>query len=231
MPFNDTTNETGVVQEINDICNSDNNSYPLKSKARRVNQALDRFFTLAFRAARQQSFGDLNDTTAPIESQNLVSSQQAYDLDDFTSEIIKVARIEVKNSDGVAHEITPLDTSKVLGALSEYQDTPGIPNEYKLFGKKLYLYPAPSYNYTSGLTMYFDRNKSSFASTDTTKTLGIPSLFYKYICNHASLPYLIENGKAQKNDIKALILEDEKAIEDYFYYRLPRIAPQPIIFM
>jgi hypothetical protein len=159
-----------------------------------------------------------------------MASQQQYDIDDFTSEILRVLRVEVKDANGVSHVIEPIDRANVNYALTEYEDTAATPMEYDIVGKKIFLYPAPNYNSTNGLTFYFNRTKNAFASTDTTKTLGIPSLFHKYICNYASLPHLIENGKGQKNDIMALIAQDERAIEDYFAYRLPRRTPTPIIF-
>ncbi len=219
MVYNDTATKTGIVQEINDICNSDNNSYPLESKTRRVNAALDRFFTLAFQSDGRWNFDDLNQTSAPLQSISLVSGTQAYALDTFTSEIINALRWEVLDANGDATQLTRLDRSKVTGALTEYQSGGGTPKEYDLIGKYIYLYPAPNYSISNGLSVYFERNKSAFVSTDTTKSPGIPSLFHEYICRYASLPYLIEFQKGQKNDIASQIAEDERAIQNHFNSR------------
>lgn len=234
MQFN-PGNGTGIVDEVNDICQSDNNSYPLTSKARRANAAMDRFFTLAFQADGRWSFDDINQTTAPLESINLVSGTEKYALDTFTSEIIKVLRVEVLDSNGTSRTVDqlldedhPLETSLVQ-TLST-----GMPLYYRLFGKYIYLYPKPNYNSTNGLSLYFSRNKSAFVSTDTTKQPGIPSIFHQYICNLTALPYLLEFQKAQKNDIAALIEKDEHAIREYFMHRNEgerhRITTKPINF-
>ena len=219
MQFNETSTGTGACQEIDDICNSDSNSYPVKSKTRRVNAALDRFFTLAFQADGRWSWDDPNYDTAPIQSINLVSGTQSYNLDDFTSEIINIVRIEAKDSSGNNILLRRLDRKNVVGALTDYATTAGTPYEYDLVGEYIYLYPKPSYSSTNGLTIYIERNKSEFLYTDTTKVLPVPSIFTQYICRMASLPHLIETQKAQKNDVAVQIQQDEEAILDYFSSR------------
>src|SRR3990167_9700486 len=117
MQVNDTTNGTGAYQEIDDICNSDINSYPAKAKTRRINSALDRFFTLAFQADGRWSWDDPNYDTVPVQSINLVSGTQSYNLDDFTSEIINILRIEAIDSSGNNILLRRLDRKNVAGAL------------------------------------------------------------------------------------------------------------------
>ncbi len=230
MTFNDVSTGTGVCQEIDDICQSDTNSYPLKSKARRVNAALDRFFTLAFQADGKWSYDDPNWNTVPIQSINLVSGTQSYDLSTFVSEILNICRIEAKDSTGNNYLLRRLDRGKLDAsgiALTNYSTTASTPYEYDLVGKYTYLYPKPNYNSTNGLTIYLERNKSALLYTDTTKVLPVPSLFVQYIARYASLPYLIEFQKAQKNDIAAQIQLDEDAIIDYFNSREKNV-PQTI---
>lgn len=220
MQFSDTSNNTGIVQEIDDICQSDANSYPLKAKARRANAALDRFFTLAFQADGRWSFDDLNQTTAPLESINLVSGTEKYALDTFSSEIINVLRVEILDSDGNGRTLERFNPSAISWeSLTQFNSVAGQPEQYNLFGKYIYLYPKPDYNSTNGLSLYFERNKSAFVYTDTTKAPGIPSLFHMYICRLASLPYLIEFQKPQKNDVAQQVEMDEKAILDHFSNR------------
>jgi hypothetical protein len=209
---------TGVIDEINDICQSDNNSYPLEAKTRRVNSAMDRFFTLAFKADGRWTFDDLNQGSDPIETQDLVTGQQTYSLDDFTSEIINVLGFEILDEDGNPKQLTRLKREQSL-PLTDYKSTNGTPDEYDLVGNTIYLYPAPDYDYTDGLKIYFNRAAVKFLSTDTDVEPGIPSIFHEYICRLAALPYLIEFQKPQKNDIAALIAQDEKEIEIHFAHR------------
>ena len=213
---------SGAKDEIYDICQADTNSYPLKSVTRRVNAALDRFFTLAFQADGRWSWNDPSQDVAPIQSINLVSGTQSYNLDDFTYEIINILRVEALDSAGNNILLRRLDRAKLNAsgiALTNYKTTASTPDEYDLVGEYIYLYPKSSYNATNGLTLYTDKNKTAFVYTDTTKALPVPSLFVQYICRLASLPYLIEFQKAQKNDVAAQIQQDEIAILDYFGHR------------
>jgi len=208
-----------LIQEINRICNASDSTYSLKAKTARLNMALDRFFTLAFRADGRWSFDDLNQTSAPIQSINLVADQSRYELDDFTSEIINVLRVEIKDSNGNGILLKPFSLNEIPIDYDEYAEASSIPRGYLKIGKFIDLKPAPSYNYTNGLTIYFERNKVAFASTDTTADPGIPSIFHGYLARHASLPFLIEKGKPQASAIKQLIMEDEAAITEHFAHR------------
>lgn len=181
--------------------------------------ALDRFFYLAFKSDGRWSFDDLNQTSPPIQSINLVSGQRRYELDDFTSEIINLMRVEIKDEAGNGVLLRPTDLSQVPMDYDEYHETAGVPRWYTKFGKFIDLLPAPNYNSTNGLTLYFERNKIPFVSTDTTADPGIPSIFHGYLARHASLPFLIEKGKQHKEDIKQQIALDEDAIIDHFSHR------------
>lgn len=231
MLFN-PSDGTGVCDEINDICNTDNNSFPLTSKARRVNLALDRFFTLAFQADGRWTFDDVTRSNVPIESIDIVANQQSYNLNGFTSEIINVVRFESVDSNGNKVLLRRLKREDVEGALTAHQTptatqpTPSNPMEYDLIGNFIYLYPKPNFSATNGLTVYMERNKLEMVSTYTTTPLGVPSIFNEYICRYASLPHLIETQRPSKNDIAGQIQQDEAAILNYFANREKGIKRQ-----
>lgn len=218
MQFNPGDN-TGIVDEINDIAHSDNNNYPLESKARRCNYALDRFCTLAFRAAHQddgRTFDDGNQGTDPIETQDFVLDQQAYDILDFTSEVLRILRVEALNSAGKAITLTGLDKSEIQGALTEYKNTPGEPEEYDIVGNTIFLYPAPHYNKVDGLKFYFNRNKVSFTAADTSTSPGIPSIFHMYIARLAGYLELEDKGEIPRGAALEAVKKDESDIIDYY---------------
>lgn len=225
MVFSNSTTKEGLIQEVDRICKTDDTTYTLKDKTARINIGMDRFFTLAFQADGRWNFDDLNQTTAPLESINLVSGTEKYALDTFTSEIINVLRVEALDSNGDGIVLERLDRDRIqYESLPEFNSTAGTPRWYDLSGKYIYLYPKPSYNSTNGLSLYFERNKSAFVSTDTTKVPGIPSIFHSYIARYASLPYLIENYLPSKNDIAGQIQIDEAAILNHFSHREKGIA-------
>lgn len=230
MQFSNTTTLEGLIQECERITNLgtagiSGNTTRLKDFTARINMALDRYFALAFQADGRWPFDDNNQTAPPIESISLVSGQSRYELDDFASEILNINRAEVKDSAGQGILLTPLSLSDIKHIdYDEFYETASIPRHYLKMGEFIDLKPAPNYSLASALTIYFDRPKSAFVSTDTTKVPGIPSLHHGYLARYASLPYLIEKGITHKDDIANLVAIDEQSIIDHFSHRDSDVA-------
>lgn len=233
MYFNDPTNGNGIVQEMDDICSTNNNSYPLKSKARRVNQALNAFFRLAMQTDGKWEADDRNYSDYPIASTDLVTGKKDYT---FPNGLLEIIRVEVKNSEGKWHAISPIDQSDlnaegIIGthsgfingaenqALSDFMNVDGDPVYYDKQYSSLWLYPASNVDVENGLKIYYNRTLKHILPTDTLVELGVPSVFNQYIARKASLPFLVEKGKVNKNDIAQLIQQDEEDIKDYFSRR------------
>lgn len=220
MIFSNSTTEDGVIQEINRICGTTDNTYSLKAKTARVNAALDRYYTLAFEADARWAFDDLNQTSPPLESVNLVSGTQKYAIDAFTSEILNVLRVEALDSTGNKILLLPLQDNQIPNqALTDFMSTNGTPKWYRKFAKWIYLYPTPNYASVNGLSLYFERPATRMVSTDTTKVPGAASLHHPYLCRLASLPFLIEKKLPQASSVAQQIQVDEEAIGNYFARR------------
>ena len=237
MQFNSHADQQDCVSEINKICKTNTTSYPLKDIARRFNHALDRYFEIAFEAYGRWNFDDITQTSPPIDSQNIVSGTNRYKIATFTGKVARVIRVEVLNSAGKGLSLIPellsdLDevslgheTGRVSGIGTDtFQEryvnaSSGVPTHYIKYGDFIYLRPNPNYAYTAGLLCYFNRSATHLASTATTTAPGVYEGHIKYLCRLASLPYLIENGKPNKEDVKQQIAIDEIAIKEYFSSR------------
>jgi hypothetical protein len=57
------------------------------------------------------------------------------------------------------------------------------------------------------------------AITDLAVVPGIPEIFHPYLARYASLPFLVEKAKANKNDIAEMIRADEDEITKYYSRR------------
>ncbi len=315
MKFIDLLTNDSVVAEINRICGSAVSSYSNQSKAARLNAALDRYFTLAFESDGRWSFDDINQTSPPIDTQDIVSGTNRYKVSSFTEKILSLIKLEVLDSSGKGVFITPetIDNLDVLStpasgyisgvSSSTFQElylnaTSGTPTRYLKYGNFIYLRPSPNYNKTAGLKAYFNRPASKFVFTLVTVTIaspgvftatahglaandtvifntdgalptgltadttyyvistgltaddfrvsttqagsavntsgsqsgnhsflktnkepGVPVIHHPYLARYASMPFLVENNLPQKNDIAALIQQDELAVKSFFSRR------------
>lgn len=218
MDFSNSTTEDGLIQEVDRICGSSDNTYSLKAKTARINHALDRFVTLALQSDGEWQWDDYNQTDLPIGTANLVSGQYDYS---FASELLSVTKVLVADSAGNFYELDQVDQydKRARNIFQQPSGNSGIPNKYDVLGNSILLDPIPNYSYTAGLKVVFKRNAVKFVSTDTTTDPGIPSLFHPYLCRYAALPYLIEKKLPQRADVAAQIVQDEEAIKDFMANR------------
>ena len=67
---------SGIVQEIDEMVGTNNTTYPIASKTRDVNLALDKVFSLIFQVGGTWQFDDSNQTDYPIITTDIVSGQR-----------------------------------------------------------------------------------------------------------------------------------------------------------
>jgi len=214
MVFNDTTTKLGLCQEVDDICSSTTTSYPLTAKARRANSALSDFVSIALNSDDRWQFDDTNHTDLPVGTTNLVNSQTDYTFD---IEMLKILKVECKDADGVFKELLPIDRNDVTVPLDVTFETDGTPLYYDKVGASILLYPAPDYNSTNGLRISYQRDASYFASTDTGKVPGVPTLFHKYIALKMAEPYARDKRLENYVSIRNEIAKYEEEIIPEFY--------------
>ncbi len=215
---------SGVIDEINDICATDDVTYPIEAKTRRVNQALDEFVSIALMYDPTWSFDDLNNNDLPIGTTDLFNGQQDYL---FAEDFLVVRSVFAKDQDGVYHELEqetdPENT--LLVPAGNY----GVPTKYRIIGGSILLDFIPNYDSTDGLKVFFGRGAYYMAIDDQSRALGIPLIFHEWVCQRASLPYLIQNRLPNKNDITALIAEKKNpnnidSIPYFYSNRVKKLA-------
>ena len=120
MKLSDTVND-GLVQTLNRLCGTTVNNYSFKAKTADINDALDWYFQLAFKADKRWSFDDINKTSPPIDTQDIVSGTNRYKFGSFTEKIINLIKLEILNSAGNGLALIPEtfdDFGNVLGIVS-----------------------------------------------------------------------------------------------------------------
>ena len=179
MKLHDTLN-WGLFQEIDKICGSSVNTYPFKTKAARINDAMNRYCHLAFQADGRWPFDDINQSSPPIDTLDIVSGTNRYKFGTFTEKILNLIKLEILNSDGQGVSLIPESINDLYDSFQKlYLDTAnvGTPSHYCKFGDFIYLRPFPDYSETDGLLAYFNRPATRFDFVLATVTIAAPGVF------------------------------------------------------
>lgn len=224
MQFNPATNAGSIVARINRLTGQNNTSYPLIDKANDANSALDRHSVIAFENDGSWVFDDTNQSDEPVYKQNLVSGTRKYAIP--TSALI-VSSCLVKDTSGEWREliyVNPEETDTNYHAKNILEqpttDQGGIPTHYTIIGNYLYLDTLPNYNSTDGCKIVLQRGPSYFASSDTTKSPGIPTIHHDFIPLYASMLFLLDKGVSDKyNNVFGQVQILESAIATHFSRR------------
>lgn len=223
MVYNDITTKDGVIQdcEMNvfgnygDITSSADRLYDFTA---RINRAYDKISAIAMGVDKGWRFDDANYTDFPVGSTALVSGQADYTM---SVEYLDILKVLVLDSSGNKIILQPFDLDDSVGDmfLEQITSTSGIPTHYRRAGGSLFLYPTPNYSKAAGLIIYHQRKPSYFVYTDTTKSVGLPSIFHRYLSIEASLDYAIDHRMDVKNDLAVRVKEFEAQFEDFISKR------------
>uniref|UniRef100_A0A6H1ZSM9 Uncharacterized protein n=1 Tax=viral metagenome TaxID=1070528 RepID=A0A6H1ZSM9_9ZZZZ len=238
MQYNSHTDGLDCVSTILDKSGAKSvNVYPLQRITRNFNAAMDMYFGWAFRVGKKWNYDDVNETTPPIDTQNIVSGTNRYKIGTFTEKVIRVIRIEVLNSSGVGLSLTPEtidelelvqpgnESGVIVGTSTDtfqerYVNAPsGVPTHYIKYGDFIYLRPNPNYAYTAGLLIYFNRPATYMASTATTTVPGIVLTHIPLVCEMAANEFKYDKGKITLGDKLAFEQYVKSIVEDYFANR------------
>jgi hypothetical protein len=219
MVFSNSSDGSGLLQECERICNLGATgitsvAVKIKDFTARINNALDRFYAIAFQFDQLWNFDDSTNTDLPIATTNLVSGTGDYLFD---SELLQVTQVFAKDSSGIFHELEPQDDRNEPSAY--ITRVSGVPTKYELVGNSIILDMNPSYSSTDGLKVTFKRNGVKFTAADSAQAVGIPSLFHPYLARYASYQYCVEKGLKHSNAVKQLVMEDEAAIKTFISNR------------
>lgn len=238
LVFSDTTNKNGLIQEIEFWCGLNDGQISgdatlLKVTTARINAGFDRIMPFLYSYSDYLKWDDQNHTDLPVGTINIVSGQADYTIasDDNSLAILNITNVQILVSPtGTQYfelqEMTTDDYRSRYATSPSTTDT-GVPSHFYPKGNTIFLWPKPNYSATSGAKLFFEREASYFASTDTTKEAGIPRPMQALLPLYASYDWLIVN----KPDNQVLItrVEDqirkrEQALQRIINARFPRRA-------
>lgn len=166
----------GIINRIWKRCGATINTYSIKNVISDINDALDWYFSLVFKSAK--NIDDINETLPPIDTQAIVSGTNRYKVSAFTEKIINFIKLEILDSTGEGRELIPEDIGNIDNFQELYLDTTiqGIPTNYCKYGDFIYLRPTPNYSLAAALKIYFNRPASKFEFIACTIANGASAL-------------------------------------------------------
>lgn len=219
MQYSDTTNKSGLLQTCEFHCGLSDGyitgNATLKAQfTTRLNSAFDRVLPRVLAYSHGLRWDDINHTDHPIGFFDINSGQHDYNVltDDNNLDIYNIDQVwYLPTSTSTEYlRMNALSSDMRLAALamSPNPSDTGVPNFYLESNNTLFLYPKPNYTAVNGIKIYFEREPSYFATTDTTKEPGIPKPFHEILALYASLDWLI----VYKPDNQVLITRLEAQI-------------------
>ncbi len=228
MDFNESTGGTGVVQDIDFLCQTDATSYPLKDKARNANQWLHTAVGWIIDADASWTWNTDADGayTATSDLSTGTTWTVGAGVYDFAVTIeaspLTVSQVQVKDSSGEYYKLDPIAVGDREEPLEELYKTNGQPRYYLLSGQAIRIYPAPAaadVTTSNGLKIIYTTSAYELEYDDTTESLysrDIAPQFYRVITYGAAYDYLIKTGSAHAKAVREEIDRLRKDI--YVHY-------------
>jgi hypothetical protein len=222
MVFSDTTTKLGLIQDceqniFNNYGDISGNSDRLYDFTARINRAYDKLATKLMAVDGRWQWDDTNYTDFPIGTTALVSGQQDYTMDVEYMDVVKVILVDQANNKIL---LAPIDINDPMGTVYLTSNaSSSTPRFYDKTGNSIKLYPIPGYSKAAGLIVHYRRKPSYFAYTDTTKAVGVPAVFHRYLSLEASLDYAISKQLSLKNDLAQRVQQMEADMAEWYAAR------------
>lgn len=219
MQFSDTSNNQGLYQDAQFLAGVDTNAFPVKDFTRLANRWLHRATTEIWKYSDDWEYDDANNSNFPIATTDMVNSQPDYSL---PTGAYAVSRVEVKDAAGNWSVVQPIDETQIPIALDELYEIDGIPRLYRMVRNSIVLYPAPDTSQvtaTAGLKIYFAREASEFAYTDTTKEPGFAEQFHRICSIGAAFDFCVAKSKGNIQGLKVMLDELFEQMRNFYSMR------------
>lgn len=214
MQINNGTNS--IVEKTRFLCDADSDSYPEKDIIREVNNGLDRISSIIIGSDRNWHWDDSNYSDEPRGLTDLNQGQQQYTFDDT---FLVLRDVVIKDEDDNFRKLDPINVKHKRQAPQEYYKDNGTPQEYDKQGPSIYLYPAPDYDKSSGLIVYFQRTADKFETGDTTKSPGFASFFHDYLAYVAAETYCMKYKQERVEWLQQMQRLREQQVAEHYTQR------------
>jgi hypothetical protein len=198
------------------ISRSDTTQFPVADFIRSANIWNAQINGWIWDATGDWEYDDGNYTNLPVATATLVDGQADYELPDTAQ---KIDRVEVMDNNGDYQKLTPIDKSQVGDAMTEFQETDGLPRYYDLVGDSLILYPTPdtaNITATSGIKLYFTRDVKAFNETSTTLEPSFNRNFHRLISMGSAFDYSGSFDSSKLNYLSTQIQRLKEELQTFY---------------
>jgi len=198
MQLTDPTNKTGLVEDIDFICNTDATSFPLADKVRLINQYRHKAVMRILEVDKNWTYVDPKTGKLAWSYATMTAGQQDYTL---PTNLLKLEGVSVKDSTGEFQKLTFITKEQLREDQEEFLSDDGMPKYYMLSGNSVLLYPAPSASdttLTQGLKLFLSKTIEPLTTSDTTAEPGFAEPFHRICSFGPSYEWLLLNGDQTK---------------------------------
>ena len=212
---------------VDDLCDSNDTSYPVAKKVLHANAALEELVAEAIQADGEWQFDDTNHTNLPVGTINLTASQADYS---FNEEFLAIEQMTVKDVNGILQLLIPIDPRDFKSIpVEQYFAATGLPTHYDILGDTIILYPAPiaaNVTLTAGLKVRFKRTIDLFTTLDTTQEPGIPSTHHSMVGYMMAIPYCMKYKPNRVPAYERKIAQMKPSFLEIYARRHKTVSPQ-----
>lgn len=181
IAFSETTNNTGIVQQVRDMTRTDSSQWPTSRIVNSCNNWLDKVTGYAIGADRRFQWDDTNHTELPEGRRDLTVSVTDYSFltDEQGNTILTLLRVEILEG-GYYRMLLPVDRNDEDYDQDAFGQISGTPRYYdKIADNIIRLDAIPTATVTNGLRFTFQRTPSYFDADDTTKAPGVAPILHR----------------------------------------------------
>jgi hypothetical protein len=225
-PFSDTVNNTGLVQYCEQNIFGDTGFGQISSDTSRlqiitnyVNEAYNRYVSIAMKSDGKWQFDDSNYGDYPIAVTDLVANQSDYQ---FLVSMVDILSVEIQNAGSVWYTMTEIDEQELANdhiSMSQRFKIASQPYAFNRTANSIFLLPAPNYSLTGGLKIKYQRPPSYFVYTDTSKTPGFAETQHEYLANYAIWKYMASKGMSPASAFAQMVQDAEQVGIPSLYYK------------
>lgn len=221
LQFSETTNNTGIVQQVRHLLRVDSTQWPTSRIVNSCNNWLDTVAGYAIGADKRFQWDDTNHTKLPEGTTALTSGQADYSFltDEQGNNIVTLIGVSIYDS--VQQKYRELQEADRAEEDTMYfgvnSGTPDQITKYdKIADNIIRLDVKPSSTVSSGLKFFFQRTPSYFAATDTTKSPGVSPLLHRGFVIAAAYDGAITLGTDNTNALAAEMERERNKMIQYF---------------